>query len=542
MELRRRLNRREFVATTVATGLASIPAVRCRWARKEIAGGFVEDHAELGHRLRSTRAPASPPDGSPERRHRVLVVGAGVAGLTAAWRLVRAGITDIRVLELAPEPGGTAVAGRSSVTAYPWGAHYLPVPDRTQTDLIALLEDLGIVSDRRPDGTPVVGEAHLCAAPQERLFRGGLWHDGLYPSVGAAPADLEEFARFTRRVHQGVAARDARGRRAFTLPVANCSDAPEFMGLDAMTMKAWLDRERFRSPRLLWYVDYACRDDFGLTVEETSAWYGLHYFTARVPAPGQRSAEFMTWPAGNGYLVDRMVERIGRARVVTGQLVTNVRSLPGEAEVTTYAARTGTRSRWTADRVVVALPAFLRARVVEDAVDYRPRMAPWLVANVHLSSPPAGRGASPAWDNVLYDSPSLGYVNARHQALQVAGPTVWTYYRPWTDPDPRVARERLRALRYEDVVRDLLGDLGTAHASLRDHVDRIDVRRWGHAMVAPVPGTLTSAARKQAQVARGRMHFAHSDLSGVALFEEAFFHGFRAAGEVLAGVAGGPPG
>ena len=49
-----------------------------------------------------------------------------------------------------------------------------------------------------------------------------------------------------------------------------------------------------------------------------------------------------------------------------------------------------------------------------------------------------------------------------------------------------------------------------------------------------MPGTFTSPARRDAQRARGRLHFAHSDLSGVALFEEAFFHGFRAAGEVLA--------
>jgi hypothetical protein len=29
------------------------------------------------------------------------------------------------------------------------------------------------------------------------------------------------------------------------------------------------------------------------------------------------------------------------------------------------------------------------------------------------------------------------------------------------------------------------------------------------------------------------VHFAHSDLSGIALFEEAFYHGVRAAEEVL---------
>jgi hypothetical protein len=30
------------------------------------------------------------------------------------------------------------------------------------------------------------------------------------------------------------------------------------------------------------------------------------------------------------------------------------------------------------------------------------------------------------------------------------------------------------------------------------------------------------------------IHFAHSELSGMALFEEAFYHGVRAAEEVLA--------
>ena len=35
-----------------------------------------------------------------------------------------------------------------------------------------------------------------------------------------------------------------------------------------------------------------------------------------------------------------------------------------------------------------------------------------------------------AWDNVLYESPSLGYVNATHQKGIDYGPTVLTYYYP----------------------------------------------------------------------------------------------------------------
>jgi hypothetical protein len=53
-------------------------------------------------------------------------------------------------------------------------------------------------------------------------------------------------------------------------------------------------------------------------------------------------------------------------------------------------------------------------------------------------------------------------------------------------------------------------------------------------MVRPRPGFVWGGARQAAiQPYRG-IHFAHSDLSGIALFEEAFAHGVRAADEVLA--------
>jgi hypothetical protein len=53
-------------------------------------------------------------------------------------------------------------------------------------------------------------------------------------------------------------------------------------------------------------------------------------------------------------------------------------------------------------------------------------------------------------------------------------------------------------------------------------------------MVRPRPGATWSAARRDAALPRGRVHFAHTDLSGIALFEEALDHGVRAARETLA--------
>ena len=76
-----------------------------------------------------------------------------------------------------------------------------------------------------------------------------------------------------------------------------------------------------------------------------------------------------------------------------------------------------------------------------------------------------------------------------------------------------------------------LTDLATAHPDIFALCTRADVMRWGHAMVRPVPGL--AAALEKARAPFQNIHFANTDLSGVALFEEAFFHGIRAAEEVL---------
>jgi hypothetical protein len=52
-------------------------------------------------------------------------------------------------------------------------------------------------------------------------------------------------------------------------------------------------------------------------------------------------------------------------------------------------------------------------------------------------------------------------------------------------------------------------------------------------MIRPRVGFQWGGARAKAQEPFGPVHFAHTDLSGVALFEEAFDHGLRAAEEVL---------
>jgi hypothetical protein len=51
-------------------------------------------------------------------------------------------------------------------------------------------------------------------------------------------------------------------------------------------------------------------------------------------------------------------------------------------------------------------------------------------------------------------------------------------------------------------------------------------------MISPRPNFLWSGVREKAMQPWRNIHFAHTDLSGIALFEEAFYHGLRVAREV----------
>jgi hypothetical protein len=157
-----------------------------------------------------------------------------------------------------------------------------------------------------------------------------------------------------------------------------------------------------------------------------------------------------------------------------------------------------------------------------------------MVANLSLSARPASRGFPLAWDNVLHDGEGLGYVVATHQTGRDHGPTVLTYYLPLVDAEPRAARRRLYEGDWAHWAAATLADLARAHPDLPQLCTRLDVMRWGHAMVRPAPGLAFGGALTAAATPFRAIHFAHTELSGVALFEEALDHGIRAAEEVLA--------
>ena len=201
---------------------------------------------------------------------------------------------------------------------------------------------------------------------------------------------------------------------------------------------------------------------------------------------------------------------------------------------------------YLAETVVFAAPTFLAPYLMphlrtELAPTRRFAYSPWLTANLVLDELPREGNIGPAWENIIYDSPGLGYVVPNHSlAVSGNGPVVWTYYRALTDGSPKTNRVALLERDWNFWKEEILGDLETAHPDIRRSVSRIDIMRQGHAMIRPTVGFLTSAERERMADFEGNVIFANSDLSGISIFEEAQYRGVQAAERALRKIGYGP--
>lgn len=528
---------------TVLGAAAGLPVLGActREAEARWSGGWVGSHPERGHAWRDGRLAATAA-AEPARRVAVAIVGAGIAGLSAARGLQRAGIDDYAVFDLEDAAGGNSRGHAVAGLPCPLGAHYLPLPSPDDEALVAWLHEIGLAHSR--GGRIVYDERHLCHSPQERLFADGRWHEGLLPqpaAPGAAAAALAAYRRFAADV--ATVSREL----AFRIPTTAAPWTSGHAALDAQAFAGWLDARGHRDASLRWYLDYCCRDDYGASAEMVSAWAGLQYFASRhgFQAPGdadQQPEAVLTWPQGNAWLADKLAAGIGE-RLHCAHVVTRITTGRHELALDVWDAAAQRPQRWVARQVVVAVPLFVAARLF-DAPDPALRTAaqavphaPWLVANLLLEQPLLPRpGAPPAWDNVSLGSTGLGYVDARHQSLSpdaaVSGPQLLTYYRALGGRSPQELKTQRAALlsgSWRDWTQAVLDDLAATHPDLPSQLRRADLVRQGHAMAIPMPGVRGHPALQALATPRDRVSFAHADLSAYSIFEEAFHRGLQAA-------------
>jgi protoporphyrinogen oxidase len=520
------LTRRQTLQAAAVLGLSA-----CRSDKQPlITGGYTHESFERGHWLRDAENLPLP---QKTIRTSCIIAGGGVAGLSAARALRQVGRDDFILLELADEAGGNARGASIQGVAHPLGAHYLPAPSDDTPAVQALLEELGI--RRRVAGRWQYDERVLCHSPQERLFFKGEWQEGLLPTAGVGATTLLQYAKFHALIERW------QKTGAFSIPVkpSTLNKRSDVQALHGSTFAAYLQGEGLNDAHLLWYLDYCCRDDYGAGTAVVSAWAGVHYFAARhgfgAPNADTEKSSVLTWAQGNGFLTQALAAPLGE-RLRTGRVVTRIETTRSGVVVDAYNTATQQLERYEAPQCVVALPAFIAARVLVNPPTVLLEQAKstaystWVVSNIYLNAPlDAGFGTAPdmAWDNVIYNADtnpnSLGYVNATHQSTALwPAPTVLTHYAAFGTS--LATRKNVLSAPWMLAKDRVLQELGVVHSDLALKAKQINITRYGHAMAVPVPRNTTKM-----QPSMPRLAFAHSDWAGYSVFEEAFEQGIRAA-------------
>lgn len=522
-----KITRRQLIISTAS--LATIASFGKFWWTKneeKVSGKIVGANSKVGHKLRTGNFPEI----SQTIDKKLVIIGGGIAGLSAAWKLHKSGFTDFVLLELENEVGGNSSYGENSVSAYPWGAHYVPLLTEEATSARELFSDLGIIKGYE-NGLPIYDEYALSADPNDRLFMMGRWQEGLVPQVGASEQDHKQYKEFFTHTEQLRGAKGSDGRKIFAIPVDKSSTDKKWRKLDKISMAEYLKQNGWDSKYLHWYVNYCCRDDYGANMEDVSAWAGLHYFASRSgKAANADVGSVVTFPEGNGWLVKQLKKQLA-AYIKPKSLAFKVSKTKNGAEIEYWDIESNTTTKINAESVIFATPRFIAERLHKtsmNVVDFH--YSPWVIANVTVSKLPQGKGVPLSWDNVIYDSELLGYVNATNQNLNhIQRETVLTYYYPLSNLPPKEAREQAIKRSYEQWRDIVLTELLRIHPELQGQVKSLDVWLWGHGMIRPSPDFIWGETRQAALEQSAPFFYAHSDMSGVSIFEEANYHGVKAA-------------
>jgi NAD(P)-binding Rossmann-like domain len=500
-----------------------------------------------GHLNRNTEFKLNDWSSAATESAQTVVIGSGLAGLMAAWQLQRNGHKNIVSLA-GPELHGNAASLNIGATACPTGAHYLPLPSMESLDVREVLSAMNVLQGDAKALAPTYSENNLVHAPVERLLRNGVWENTIHPTKNLTELETRDDLRFRQVISEYSNAVGKDGKRAFVVPVALASKDPRWQDLDTINFKTWLARENFTSPSLLWHLDYCCRDEYGAGIDHVSAWAGLHYFCSRSGhASNADDGAVLTWPNGLGSIAQFLSAPFLQSSEL--RPLSAIRILRQRNGVQVFAqggpdSDAAGKIKFNAQHVIVATPLQVARKIDPDIAAAFPTFReqllphyPWLVSNFEFTrTPDEAEGTELAWDNVVYGSQGLGFVNAMSQKISVeqSPAPVLTSYRALSAGEPIATRQWLAQALEKELLTLASDDLEAAYGDrFWRHLKSVRITVRGHGMPSPAPGFLSNPINLALKAERGRVQFAAAELSGYSVFEEAAWWGSEAARSIL---------
>ncbi len=465
-----------------------------------------------------------------------IIVGGGMSGLVAAWKLQRLGVAKILVVDQNEMMGGLCRADEIGGVTFARASAYASFP--SSGELTELYRDIGLIKSNDKSANIEIDRKYLLQPPHDQIHMQGQWAREPFNSRGFDHLPVtkkirDEMKAFAVALDELRDWKDKDGRSAFDCPPDDATRSPKIRSLDAITLGDFAV-SRGWSRKMTSLFDPLLRSAYGLGHDRVSAWAALDFLGDEIlpEEPGKGSLSF---PGGNAFLAEGLARRIGGETLLNKAFVTQV-SQQGR-EVRVGILRDGKSSTVKARAVIFAAPPFMAPYLLPGFPEKRRKAvksleyAPYLVANVAVSKTPAKL----SYSNLLLDSVSISdFIVADWAGL--ASPLAAPLDRPNVlscyCPMPAKNRMQLMSLSFDNWTANILADLERCLPGVGRTVTGVYLYRWGHAFAVPLKGGLFSDSRRLMKQPFGRIFFAGADIEGIPTVEHAIAGGFRAAEEV----------
>jgi protoporphyrinogen oxidase len=501
-------NRRDFIKFVVAGAVTagcpidlSLVAAQTDESKKDHAADVNGEDNRICHQVRDQgnqifkRPPAS-------TRHDVVIVGGGVSGLAAAYRLTH---RDFLLLEKEPHWGGNAYAMEYEGSIYATGSAFLTKDEYAYHFAKEVgLEPLPVNS---PDASVIRGE-----------LVSDTWGDGLdklpYPA-----SVRESFKKFRKEL---LAIDVDKNKELFDKPFS------DFMKGYPVEIRQWWDNF---GP-----------SNWGAISEETAA--GLGILNLQEMVEESRVDDRYTWPGGLGALTKKLVEILRpkyKDRMQTGATIVAVVSEKEDVQVTYMLG--GELKTVAAKAVIMATPKFITRRIVEGLPDkqsvamHQIRYIPYPVVNLIFDKPVFNYGFD-TWcpGNTFTDITVADWV-IQKQAGYRQKFNILTCYTPMKEEDRGYLLNEIGARK---IAGNVLTDFQKLMPQLKVDPVEVHIYRRGHPLYVSTPRLYTQV-QPLARHPMDRVFFANTDSEGPESTTNAgILAAQRAVKQVEARLAGKP--
>lgn len=444
----------------------------------------------------------APSTATAEETHEVVVVGAGLSGLTSAWRLRD---RDVIVLEKDPRPGGKMKGEEWEGIHYTQGPAYFVWPDG---DVAQLLKEIDLKPVQIPEPTNAV------------LIDGKVVQNPWTTGIDELPFPKETRERLRKafkEMHQ--LASDIR------VP-ARASD-PKLLELDRVPALEYFAQY---GPEMRRIIDPYIRSCFAIEPDEVSALGAISFFACEFD-------KSYTFEGGLPAVPVRIAERLGPGKVRYGAFVSEIEPLKDGVRVTYRDTVTGKVSTIRAQAAIVTIAQnvakYLIKGLSEERRDIMSRVyhGGYAVAAIKTNKV-VYDGSFDFWllDGPVTDVIVADWVARGGKADPKGAPprkAVLTAYMPLG-----VAGRAELLTKGNDAIKErFISALEPKLPGLRESLAGVDVFYHGHGMHVAFPGYITEVTPKLAEPVQGRIFFAGVELDLPAL-ECAIWSGVEAAKQV----------